>query len=387
MGSVNRMKTCAVHQPLFPVFSLCYPDAIARSDTAHARGESGARRSAAHRGRRRRPAGRDICGCGNRASRSSSSVAIRSWHEEVNRPACRQQGSRCCDAPAAARRSSRGPAALMYAVVLSYALRPELRPLDAAHRAVLDVMLQAIAPLALAPPCRGTSDLAIGERKISGNSMRARRNAFLYHGTLLYDFSPALVETCLPMPPRQPEYRQRRRHGDFLANIPASAQRCAKPWPRPGRQPLSNFPGRANSRKNSCEPATAAASGMKSGSASARRAHGSDQPPPLAQIPLGADQADEQQKEGPGVPGGVLDERTRPSLFERLFLDSSQQIGQLFRRERLSAGLAGHGREAGQQRRIGDRVVELQVLFDRPETASGRCRRGCRRRWRVTTIA
>ena len=34
----------------------------------------------------------------------------------------------------------------------------------------------------------GTSDFTIGDLKFSGNSMRARHNPFLYHGTILYNF-------------------------------------------------------------------------------------------------------------------------------------------------------------------------------------------------------
>ena len=45
--------------------------------------------------------------------------------------------------------------------------------------------------------CQGTSDLAIGDLKFSGNSARCRRRWLLYHGTLLYDFPLSLVAQCL----------------------------------------------------------------------------------------------------------------------------------------------------------------------------------------------
>ncbi len=115
----------------------------------------------------------------------------------------------------------------MYGVVLRYDRRPQLRALEAAHRLVLETMLAAIAPSRPAR-ARGTSDLAIGDRKISGNSMRARRHAFLYHGTMLYDFPLLLVSELLRMPPRQPDYRQSRSHGDFLTNVAADAARLRR---------------------------------------------------------------------------------------------------------------------------------------------------------------
>jgi lipoate-protein ligase A len=112
----------------------------------------------------------------------------------------------------------------MYAVVLSYQRRPHLRVLDHAHHHVLDVLAGALAPLAAGVQRRGTSDLAIGELKFSGNSARCRREHLLYHGTLLYDFPLDLVERCLAMPPRMPDYRERRPHGRFITNLPLNVE-------------------------------------------------------------------------------------------------------------------------------------------------------------------
>jgi lipoate-protein ligase A len=58
-----------------------------------------------------------------------------------------------------------------------------------------------------------------GERKISGNALRVRRHGVLYHGTLLDSFDLALVGSVLRHPPREPDYRSQRSHGDFLANL------------------------------------------------------------------------------------------------------------------------------------------------------------------------
>jgi lipoate-protein ligase A len=107
---------------------------------------------------------------------------------------------------------------------LSYRARPELRSLDAAHRFVLESMLAGLRPLCAGTSRRGTSDLAIGELKFSGNSVRCKRNTLLYHGTILYDFDLALIGDLLPMPPRQPDYRQGRPHEAFVTNLPASRE-------------------------------------------------------------------------------------------------------------------------------------------------------------------
>jgi hypothetical protein len=56
----------------------------------------------------------------------------------------------------------------------------------------------------------------------------------LQHGTLLYRFDAELAARYLLEPTRQPEYRRRRRHADFLGNLPHSAleiqRRVADIW-------------------------------------------------------------------------------------------------------------------------------------------------------------
>jgi lipoate-protein ligase A len=142
----------------------------------------------------------------------------------------------------------------MYAVVLSYARRPELKDIRRAHTFVLGRIaesLRAIAPDIGEITQAGTSDLALtdrappaSQRKFSGNSMRAKRTHFLYHGTLLYDFDLALIESCLRSPPRQPGYRQRRTHAEFVRNLPLLRSELTaalvRAWPTDGV--LENWP-------------------------------------------------------------------------------------------------------------------------------------------------
>lgn len=144
----------------------------------------------------------------------SSKVAI-----EVQRERCAERGIpylRRCSGGAAI---VTGPGCLMYAVVLSYQLRPTLRVLDQAHDFVLTQVAAALRSLQLPVEQKGTSDLVIGETKFSGNSLRCKRNHLLYHGTLLYDFPLPLIGECLGTPPRQPEYRRGREHDRFVVNL------------------------------------------------------------------------------------------------------------------------------------------------------------------------
>lgn len=113
-----------------------------------------------------------------------------------------------------------GPGCLMYSVLLSYQRRPELRMIEKAHRFVLGTVLAAVQSILPAADQQGTSDLTLGERKFSGNSLRCRRTHLLYHGTLLYDFPLDSMGEFLRSPPRQPDYRGGREHATFVRNVP-----------------------------------------------------------------------------------------------------------------------------------------------------------------------
>lgn len=119
---------------------------------------------------------------------------------------------------------------LMYAVLLSYQQRPELRMLDQAHRVVMETLIDALSPLQPQIAWDGTCDLIVGGRKVSGNSLRCRREWLLYHGTLLLDMDLTLLDRFLLHPPREPEYRQKRRHADFVSNLALPASELASRW-------------------------------------------------------------------------------------------------------------------------------------------------------------
>ncbi len=117
-----------------------------------------------------------------------------------------------------------GPGCLMYSLVLGYQNQPGLRAISQAHTFVLETLAKALLPLVSGVHYQGTSDMAVGDRKFSGNSMRCRRGHFLYHGTILYDFALELISRCLKTPPRMPDYREGRDHHRFVANLPAGAE-------------------------------------------------------------------------------------------------------------------------------------------------------------------
>jgi lipoate-protein ligase A len=163
---------------------------------------------------------------------------------EVRLEACRERGIpvlRRCSGGAAI---VAGPGCLMYAVVLSYELRPALRLLDEAHRQILGVVADSLRALVPGVRHEGTSDLALDGRKFSGNSLRCKRSHLLYHGTLLYNFPLDLISECLASPPRQPDYRAGRPHESFVMNLPlaCSEMRAALVSGWKANVPLAGWP-------------------------------------------------------------------------------------------------------------------------------------------------
>lgn len=139
--------------------------------------------------------------------------------EEVDLEFCTDQGITVLRRCSGGASIVTGPGCLMYAVILDLDKRPELRSLDVAHCFVLTKIREALVAAGAEVEIKGTSDLTIQDRKISGNALRVTRNALLYHGTLLNDFDLELIPKCLKTPPRQPDYRKQRRHEDFVRNM------------------------------------------------------------------------------------------------------------------------------------------------------------------------
>jgi lipoate-protein ligase A len=107
-----------------------------------------------------------------------------------------------------------GPGCLNYALLLSLEARPQLHDV----RRSFCLLLSSLATT-LNLQVRGLSDLAQGDRKVSGNAQRRTRHTLLHHGTLLNNFDLALIGRYLREPIRQPDYRRSRTHEAFLQNL------------------------------------------------------------------------------------------------------------------------------------------------------------------------
>jgi lipoate-protein ligase A len=143
--------------------------------------------------------------------------------EEVDAAACN------ADAVPIARRSSGGgtvmlgQGCLLFSVVLAFDRAAELRQIGSSYCWILERLCTAMGITDLRPA--GISDLAVGDRKVSGNAQQRKRHHLLHHGSLLYAFDGASLGRYLRQPPRQPPYRRQREHAEFVGNLPLGREK------------------------------------------------------------------------------------------------------------------------------------------------------------------
>jgi lipoate---protein ligase len=148
---------------------------------------------------------------------------------EVALAACRGASVRVLRRPSGGAAVVQAPGCLNYALILR--IGPHgLTDVAATNCYVMKRVKNALEPLVGAPiAIDGFTDLTVGGRKFSGNAQYRKKRALLFHGSLLLDCDIATIQKLLLDPPRQPAYRRRRPHGEFLTNLhlPAAAVKTA----------------------------------------------------------------------------------------------------------------------------------------------------------------
>jgi len=151
--------------------------------------------------------------------------------EEVNEEGCSKDGVPIVRRPSGGGTVLIGPGCLCFSLVLSLD-RSGLHDVTHSYRVILGRVAESLADQRVEPA--GSSDLAIAERKISGNSQRRLKRRLLHHGTILHAMPPEVMERYLFLPARQPEYRRQRSHEGFVRNLSLSREeiqrRLAKAW-------------------------------------------------------------------------------------------------------------------------------------------------------------
>lgn len=134
----------------------------------------------------------------------------------VDAEACRKLGVEVLH------RVSGGGTVLQTSGVLNYSLTapaPGMPNIRSVFSIGAQLLIGSLGQLGLKGEARGTSDVSVGNLKISGNAMAKRWGGLLLHGTLLYDLDIDLVEACLLHPPREPDYRMGRSHRHFITTL------------------------------------------------------------------------------------------------------------------------------------------------------------------------
>jgi lipoate---protein ligase len=117
-----------------------------------------------------------------------------------------------------------GRGCLLFSIILAYERDAALRDVNSSYRYILERMAAALHPIAEHLEHVGTSDLAVGGLKVSGNAQQRKRHHLLHHGSLLYSFDPSRMTRYLRMPDKQPDYRGNRSHEAFVTNLPADRE-------------------------------------------------------------------------------------------------------------------------------------------------------------------
>lgn len=117
-----------------------------------------------------------------------------------------------------------GPGSLNFALTLRRDTNEALRTIRDSYCFVLNTIADAFQERGIPAKHKGTSDLAIGGKKISGNAQRRRRDVILHHGTILYDPDVEGMQRFLREPKDRPQYRGDRTHRRFVDKVHLPAE-------------------------------------------------------------------------------------------------------------------------------------------------------------------
>lgn len=113
-----------------------------------------------------------------------------------------------------------GPGCLNYALVERIEAGQAMN-VGGTNDAVMSRVRGALQPLVEGEVAiQGHTDLTWRGLKFSGNAQKRRAHFFLFHGTVLLDFDLELVGRVLRPPSKEPAYRGKRPHGEFITNVP-----------------------------------------------------------------------------------------------------------------------------------------------------------------------
>jgi lipoate-protein ligase A len=113
-----------------------------------------------------------------------------------------------------------GPGNMNLSFFLPFTWNQELKNLKTSYHIILKWVQNAIKNSCGAEThINGTCDLCIGDKKISGTAQARKRFGILHHLTLLVDFDTSIIAKVQSEPEKQPDYREKRSHDDFITTL------------------------------------------------------------------------------------------------------------------------------------------------------------------------
>lgn len=114
---------------------------------------------------------------------------------------------------------------LNFSFFISLLARPELFPVHFSYEKILGMVSTALQAQGIISLQAGKSDLALSiaevQKKISGNAQFRKKNCLTHHGTLILNARiTENISRYLLHPPEEPDYRQKRKHNEFLSALP-----------------------------------------------------------------------------------------------------------------------------------------------------------------------
>ena len=143
-----------------------------------------------------------------------------SFRQEVRDRACLADGIPVLRRCSAGGCVLQGPGCLNFSLVLSRENHPQLQTIRGSYCYILGLIGEAIETLGVRARHKGTCDLAVRGKKVSGNAQKRRRHSILHHGTLVYAVDVSLMTKYLREPVDRPQYRGQRTHRGFVRSLP-----------------------------------------------------------------------------------------------------------------------------------------------------------------------
>ncbi len=119
-----------------------------------------------------------------------------------------------------------GPGGFNYSIFIPLEKHPSLYPVRQSYEVLLGLVRETLGNLGIECRMEGQSDLVMVDedgayKKISGNAQFRKHGVLVHHGTLItHRDLIEFIAHYLQHPPREPEYREGRRHEEFLGNLP-----------------------------------------------------------------------------------------------------------------------------------------------------------------------